>query len=108
MTASPFVRDGGTWRLVDAKGRPIGEARFDGFSSFEEERAWVNVGGTPAFEELHWSSPWMGGAAIGGKWGVIDRAGRFIVEPRFDGEMSFHEGRAFGNVGGRARASLGW
>jgi hypothetical protein len=95
-----FVDDQGKWRL--------GDSLFDGFMPFSEGRAWINLGGSRAFrpEEMH--SDWIRGGAVGGKWGLIDETGRFLVEPRYEYAFSYQEGRGWANVGGRGYAVHGW
>ena len=40
-------------------------------------------------------------AASGGKWGFIDKAGKWVIDPQFDGARNFANGLAPVTVGGR-------
>ena len=51
---------------------------------FSEGLAAINVGAKP-------DSDWY---PSGGKWGYIDKTGKFVIEPRFDGAEDFSEGLA--------------
>jgi hypothetical protein len=63
------------WRYIDRTGRPVFDLapEFDYAGAFAEERAAV---------------------ARNGQWGLIDRTGRVIVEPRYSYVGGFEGGRA--------------
>lgn len=41
----------------------------------------------------------MTGNFIGGKWGYIDKTGKYVIKPKFDFANDFVEGLAYINVG---------
>lgn len=75
--------------LVDKEGNLIQlSTTFDEARPFCNGVAWVNVGGY-----------WYEDLFVDGKWGLVDRSGRILIEPRFDHVQDFREERAFVEVG---------
>ncbi len=63
-----------TWQFVDHRGKIAFPLKFESVTAFKEGRASVR---------------------IGGKWGLIDRAGRFVLSPQLPVKVgSFNEGFA--------------
>ncbi|MBP7864818.1 MAG: WG repeat-containing protein [Acidobacteria bacterium] len=84
-----WVKQSGRWGVVDPRGKWLISPRFHGHQSFQEGYALVNIGGIEpsvcdaiSVEE-----------GIGGRWGLIDTKGRWVIPPRystvefFDGEV---------------------
>jgi tetratricopeptide (TPR) repeat protein len=80
--------------------------------NFDEERGYIDSSGNPAIPlrpDIENQSDFRGGLAAnkkGGKWGYIDKAGRWAIEPRFAEAGGFSEGLApvqlgSGNEGGK-------
>lgn len=80
---APVIVDG-KWGYIDRSGHIVIKPRFDRACAFHEERAAVNVGGSPDTV----------GIFRGGKWGCIDTTGTFIVKPQAAWVDAFSEGLA--------------
>ena len=73
------------WGYINKKGDQIIPVTYDYAQSLSNGRALVNIGGK-----------WRGNAGIsfqGGKWGVVDNSGAFVVEPKIEiaGGLSLDE-----------------
>ena len=53
------------------------------------------------FDGIFLFSEGIAGVNVDGKWGYIDRAGKYITHPKFDKVNSFKEGRANVKVDGK-------
>ena len=74
----PAKFENGKYGYIDASGRPVIEARFDGADSFYEGLALV----------------W-----IVDKAGYINRTGEIEIDPQFDGASHFSEGISLIRIG---------
>lgn len=92
-------KDGNLWGIVNAEGQEIAPATYQGVAKYGEgllpvkdKKGWLflHEDGTPAitpqdtFTDI---TPFYQGRAavkVKGKWGLIDKDGRFVVEPAFD------------------------
>ncbi len=80
--------------IVDTTGRFILQpTRFNDASWFQGDRAWVHEGGDA-------DAGYWGDGIVGGKWGLINRQGTVVVEPRFDDHHEFSDGVAWVNQEG--------
>ena len=64
------------WGFINKKGEQTVPVKYDYAQSFSKGRALVNIGGR-----------WKGEAGLsfqGGLWGVIDKAGNFVVQPKIE------------------------
>lgn len=95
------VRVGTRWGYVDRAGAIAIEPRFDRAFCFEHDRAQVVVDGRAPRGRLadHADAPLR---ELRGTWGVIDRAGAWLVTPRFEYAES-----QFGGIGTQADERLG-
>jgi hypothetical protein len=48
----------------------------------------------PQYWEAEDFSEGLAAVQVGGRWGYIDRAGRFAIEPIYGGATSFYDGKA--------------
>lgn len=53
----------------------------------------------PRFEKAFPFREGLAPAKLDGKWGYIDKTGKFVIEPKFDGAYPFSEGLAMVKVG---------
>ncbi len=76
-----FVKENGTFHLVDKKGSAVGDLTFDDAHIFPEE----------------------GYAAVckDGKWGFIDAKGNLVIEYQYEDARSFRHGFAAVRTGGK-------
>lgn len=76
---------------VDKGGKWVIEPQFDEARSFHEGVALVNLGGANERIKESKEQAWE---FKGGKWGLIDKSGKWIVKPKFDDASynGFHEG----------------
>ncbi len=93
-----FVKENGSYHLVDKKGSPVGDLTFEDAQIFPEEGyAAVCMGGKWGFadakgrlviecqyEDACSFSNGFAAVCVGGKWGYIDENGNQIVEPKFE------------------------
>lgn len=112
--------NGGKFGYIDASGKTVIEASFDGANSFSEGFAAVKVGEywgfidhagrmviEPKFEQAPYSSPWMEfreGLSVAfskGKWGYVASDGTFSIPAEFDDAAPFSHGRASVRIGDR-------
>ncbi len=94
---APWTRSaalGGRWGLVDDIGRVLIEPRYDGAHSFEDGRAWANLGGA-----MHATHGWDTYSCRGGLWALVDRDGRERVSPTFTSVGAFTGGVAWARLG---------
>ena len=54
----------------------------------------------PEYGKAEPFSEGLAAVALNGKWGYIDKNGRFVIKPRFSEAQTFSEGLAFVKVGG--------
>lgn len=85
----------GRWGYVDASGKLVINPQFDSAAAFSEGLAAVRLGGGPDFDPRPWS-PFHGG---GGRYGFIDKDGKFVINPQFDDARSFADGFAAVKMG---------
>jgi hypothetical protein len=88
-----LVETSGKRQFVDRSGNVIA-GPFATAYPFSEGTAAVNVGGRLA----DWGN--RADFVMGGKWGYIDRDGKFVIPAKFDWALPFSEGLAGVNVGG--------
>jgi len=82
--------DDDKWGWIDRNGRFAIAPRFTNADDFSEGLAPVSVGG-----DQHKNEAIPGGTlTLGGKYGYINRSGRFVIAPRFSFARPFHGGRA--------------
>jgi len=78
------VKREGKWGFADESGKVVIEPKWDLVSAFRGGNSTVNLGGrdTPTEEEQRkgLSIDWE----PGGKWGIIDKTGKVLVEPEWD------------------------
>lgn len=76
-----FVKEAGSYHMIDKKGKPVGELVFEDARCFSEE----------------------GNAAVcrSGKWGFVDTSGELVIDYQFDDAQSFQNGFAAVCVDGR-------
>lgn len=93
-----FVKEQGSWRMIDKKGESVGELTFEDAHCFSEEGyaavcsngSWgfVNVEGELVIEyQYEAAQSFHNGFAavcVDGKWGYIDDGGNFVIEPQFE------------------------
>lgn len=88
---------GGKWGFVDRAGKMVIKPQFDGIYGgwvemfkppFSEGLAAVNIGGKN-----------VNGQFKGGKWGFINRRGKWVVEPKFKSAVNFSGGLAAVKIG---------
>ncbi|MBD3338372.1 MAG: hypothetical protein GF353_04655 [Candidatus Lokiarchaeota archaeon] len=60
------------WGMIDIKGGILAETKYDYVAYPLDNHVWVNIGGKVGYSGIR-----------GGKWGLIDQSGNFIVKPRF-------------------------
>jgi hypothetical protein len=123
LDARPFseglapVKDHDGWLFIDDKGAPVsGLTGFDDAKCFAEGLAPVQVGdkwrfitpkGVQSFpQEYNRAASFSDHLAVvqqkeDGKYGFIDRSGRYVVDPTFDDARPFAEGFAAGRVNKR-------
>ncbi|MBP95322.1 hypothetical protein CMK18_05175 [Candidatus Poribacteria bacterium] len=53
------------------------------------------------FDDIFLFSEGIAGVKVDGKWGYIDKTGKYITHPKFDKVNSFKEGRANVKVDGK-------
>lgn len=98
--------------FIDASGRVISAARFDGAKAFSEGLAPVKVGSlwgyinrggamaiSPQFDDAMSFSDGVAAVRQGGFYGYIDKSGVLVIQAQFKQASDFHEGFAY--VGGR-------
>jgi len=60
--------------IMNPAGKMVVEAKYGGVDGFKGGSMWVNLGGdSGGFSGLR-----------GGKWGLVDEAGQYIIEPAYD------------------------
>ena len=76
-----FVREGGSYRMIDAAGNPIGSQSYEA----------AHIFGDATY------------AAVkqGGKWGFVDRDGTMVIAPQYEDARSFSNGLAAVKQGGK-------
>ena len=116
-----FVREGGVWGLIDTQGAYIVEpAYLLGVTSYGGNWSEAEIhtpyetepvlygkilsdGSViePRFEKVGWffDSP-LARALQGGKWGYIDRSGKYVIEPTFEEPEAFDSGAAIVKLNG--------
>jgi hypothetical protein len=87
-----LVETSGKRQFVDRSGNVIA-GPFATAYPFSEGTAAVNVGGTLD----NWD---RADFVMGGKWGYIDRGGKFVIPAKFDWALPFSDALAGVNVGG--------
>ena len=79
----------GTWGYIDGTGRVVIAPDYAWAGPFHEDRARVNVGGTP---ERRDGRPT--GRIRGGRWGYVNRAGELVVPAKYPRAFRFGDGLA--------------
>jgi len=95
------IRQDGKWGLIDRTGKVVVSPQFRYISQFDDGMAIVEaeIGGSskfgyvgsngsiisPQFDGACHFSDGIGFVRSDGKWGAIDREGRFVIAPRFTG-----------------------
>jgi hypothetical protein len=76
---------------------------FDHASDFYQDVAWVCMGGRWRYKDGQGtlSKTNLDQGYEGGRFGFIDRQGRFVIEPTFDHVWPFTDGLARVNIGGK-------
>jgi hypothetical protein len=114
------IRQDGKWGLIDRTGKVVVSPQFDDIARFEKGMAvvvmetehattygYVDTCGNiipPQFDGWGLFGEDMAFVRVGEKWGLIDRTGKVVVEPRFDNcdfEICFNEGLAAVSQSGR-------
>lgn len=98
------------WGFIDKTGTVVIEPQFDEFRGFENGLAVVRVGGgfgdqqqSETINALNHTTPLKVG-----KWGVIDKQGRFVVNPRFDNIGTPQNGLAPMRIGDHLTGKWGY
>lgn len=65
--------------------------RYDNAFLFSEDVAWVNLGGH--YDEQYYF--------VGGKWGLINKKGKQLIEAKYDDIDAFSQGLAAVKLGGK-------
>lgn len=84
---------GGNWGFVDETGRVVIKPQFDAVTCFREGMAGVNLDGSVNLDAVSPATP-ASSFFEGGRWGVIDRTGKIVIEPQFSDIFPFSEGLA--------------
>ncbi|MEO0110388.1 MAG: WG repeat-containing protein [candidate division WOR-3 bacterium] len=113
----PFPR-GSKWGYVDKEGKVVINPQFDYAYPFSEGLAGVNIGGRQfghpggilikGRDKLGINLPFFDfprgiyreGGILFGKWGYINKEGKFVINPQFDYAYPFSEGLAVVQDGG--------
>lgn len=86
----------GKFGYIGADGRILFQPQFDRVSRFRDGLAWAKVGNeflllnsegkvvTSGLEGIGRFTDGLAPAQKNGKWGFVNRAGQFVIEPRFD------------------------
>lgn len=102
------VLGGGKWGFINTSGKLVIPVQYEEVGGFHEGVASVKVGekyffinksGKKAFDKAFFAvgdfSEGLACAAAGeGKWGYIDRTGKWIISPRFQWASAFENGQA--------------
>ncbi len=80
-----FDRLGGLYGLLDADGKELLEMKYSYISEFKDGYASICIGGHNGYliDKQH----------VGGKWGIIDKTGKIIVECIHDEEQPLIDGK---------------
>jgi tetratricopeptide (TPR) repeat protein len=91
------VCNGGKCGYIDKTGKYIISPQFDSANDFHDGLAAVETG----VIWKSWMDPWLGKQTkkISGKWGYIDKTGKIVVEPHFDGAGDFRDGLGLVTIG---------
>lgn len=98
MQKRVFVKEGGSYHMIDTKGKTIGEEKFDIAKAFGENGCaavcqngkwgFVDKDGSMVIEcDYEDASSFQNSLAAvkkDGKWGYIDEEGNLVVEPKFE------------------------
>jgi len=90
------ILEQGKWGLIGATGRIVVQAQFDEIYQYRDggmPASWTPGAEASARDKIALTMSWSSGPVrsiligvrTGGKWGVVDRSGRIVIEPRFDG-----------------------
>lgn len=95
------------YAIIDKKGEPVSDLRFDDVLDFSEGVAPVRIGRawgyvdrsgrisiSPRFQSAEPFSEGLAAVGINGKIGFIDHSGAFVIAPRFTDAEGFSDGRA--------------
>lgn len=83
-----WVKQGGRWGVIDRQGKWLVSPRFHSHANFEDGFALVNIGGTVPPSSCYAVSIEEG---IGGRWGLIDTEGRWVIPARYS-TVEFFDG----------------
>jgi hypothetical protein len=100
-----MVKAGSKYGYIDKNGKYVIKPEFDAGFGFKEDVAAVETGNK--LKELLNATPdelrlmTSAGANILGKWGYIDKTGKYVIKPEFDFATEFSEGMAQVQNGGK-------
>jgi len=95
------------YAIIDKRGEPVSNLRFDDAQDFAEGLAPVRIGSEWGFVDrsgqisisprFQWAEPFSEGMAVveeNEKMGFIDHAANYVIPPQFESAESFSDGRA--------------
>ncbi len=87
---------GGKWGFIDANGTMVIKPEFDmAFGFSEEDLGSVNIGAKVIHRKFAFKGEEVSiHSTRGGKWGFIDKQGKYVIEPKFENLSYFTEGLA--------------
>jgi hypothetical protein len=81
---------GGKWAIINRKGSPVCDFKYDFIAPINDDLAWFNLGGncertvTLDTHDYGQSNHYTSNICEGGKWGVISVSGQIICPAQFD------------------------
>lgn len=95
-----YIYTGGKWGLIDKKGTSLVPATYELIMPYRKGTALVNVGGTATYslcegecEEMVYYT------CDGGKWGLVNEAGKPVIEAKYDRLIPFGDNFLAGQEG---------